>query len=166
MLADTRDLGVESPGGAPSTSIERVHRMTEQQQSMAAAIDTGPKSIELGGTRYPCCQQIPALNLADFLDRGATLKAGTESDSPGEKIRTAISILDYFVLDEHLPEIKARMTDKSDPIGFPETMEEINRLMPGYTGSSLGKASSSSPGPRETGSLSNTDSPNSESLNP
>lgn len=148
MMADTRaaeDLVATRPSIPMSdqTPVGSVQAEIERQQAFAAEMQRGPKVARLGGIEYPCAEEIPALLFAELMDRQAALTGTANDDSAprGDRIRAAVAILDYFVLDDSLEEIRARCSSKTDPIGFPEIMAEIGRLLPVYSGAELGKAS-------------------------
>jgi len=136
MMVDARDDPPVASNPVPEEATP------ERNYEAEAARHTGPKTIFLGGVHYSCANQIPALLLADLVDKQAGLKEATEEEGPqGDKLRAAIEILDFFVLDGDLDRIKARLRDKENPIGFPEIMPEVSRLLPIYMGSSMGKPS-------------------------
>lgn len=146
LLVDTRGLSDEPPPTVDTTPPEPDEKVSfDDVESMAR---TELRDVNLGGVTYRGAAQIPARMLPELIKQQADLanKATAEGDETdpeeaAERIESAIGILDFFVLDEDLVKINERTLDKSNPIGLPEIISEIGRLLPGYIGKNTGKAS-------------------------
>lgn len=133
IAAEQRALAEARPASADHVEMPAPVGMpaaiAEHQQSNGQAVSK-VATIDLGGDLFDLVSEIAAGYYLEIMDLQSQLPEGkdTKDYTPAESARTMMilaQMLEAIVTDEHIPGMRARLKEKSNPVGLPALSEAV-----------------------------------------